>query len=94
MIKPIGKVNIVLENKKVKINFKFTVEKTNTKPIMCLLDSKRLKYVDKGNLNSNVNTIDNVKDKEKEKFVSKHSDVFTGMGTFPDEITIKQKCNA
>lgn len=53
MIKPIGKVNLVLENINVKISSEFNVIETNTKPIMYLMNSKIIKYVDNGNFNSN-----------------------------------------
>lgn len=53
---------------------------------------KKFKCVDNGNLNSNVNTIDSEKDKKK-KFINKHSDVFTGMSAFPDEVAVKLNKN-
>lgn len=51
-----------------------------TKPILGLIDSQYLGYV---------NNIEIFNNKEKEKFINKNIDVFTEMGSFPDEITVK-----
>lgn len=48
-----------------------------------LADSRKLKYI------GNVSKLEFLVDKEKERFINKNIDVFTGMGSFPDLVAIK-----
>jgi len=91
VVKPLGKINVALRNDKIKINTNFIVVENETKPILGLIDCKRLGYVNNVKLNcqSHINKIQILNDKEKENFVNKNIDIFTGMGSFPDEVSIK-----
>jgi len=91
VVKPLGKINVALRNDKIKIDTHFIVVGNETKPILGLIDCKRLGYVNNAKLNcqSNINKIQILNDKEKENFVNNNIDIFTGMGSFPDEVSIK-----
>jgi len=72
-----------LANNKIKIKTEFVVVDTPAKPIFGLADCRKLKYI------KNVSKLECLVDKEKERFVNKNNDVFTGMGSFPDQVVIK-----
>lgn len=96
-IKPLGRVNVEVSNNKWKINTQFIVVNTETSPILGLADSKRLGYVNNVNSvnnkkligESNLNHLGVINSAEKDKFINKNIDVFSGMGSFPDSIVIK-----
>lgn len=91
VVKPLGKINVALRIDKIKINTHFIVVENETKPILGLIDCERLGYVNNAKLNcqSHINKIQILNDKEKENFVNNSIDIFTGMGSFPDEVSIK-----
>ncbi|CAI6350058.1 unnamed protein product [Macrosiphum euphorbiae] len=87
-IKSLGKIKVCISNNKNKIITYFEVVEYDELPILGLNDSIRLSY--------SMNEINEIVkgDNEKDIFVQKNIDIFTGLGKFPEKINIKLKNNA
>lgn len=94
LIKPVGVVNlnVKLKNHCVLSSF-FVVSESNCKPILGLELSRLLELVPYPS-NVKINDIVGSKILSREEFISKNTNVFSGLGCIPGELNLKLKPNA
>ncbi|CAI6348579.1 unnamed protein product [Macrosiphum euphorbiae] len=83
-INSVGKVKLWVQSRNIKHETKFEIVDYIGLPIISYNDCIKFKF----NIPSEINVV-KLEDKEKQEFIQRNSDVFEGLGNFPDKINIK-----